>query len=152
MLNHITIMGRLTRDPQLRTTGDTQVCNFRIACERNFKDKDGERGADFIDVVAWRKLADHVAKHFKKGRVVIVDGRLQIRDWTDREGGKRRSAEVVADNVYFGESKKSREGGQASGGQPSGGRSGGSYGGGYDAPPIQPDFHEDDEDDADLPF
>ena len=106
MLNHITIMGRLTRDPQLRTTGDTQVCNFRIACERNFKDKDGERGADFIDVVAWRKLADHVAKHFKKGRVVIVDGRLQIRDWTDRDGERRYRTEIIANDVYFGYPKQ----------------------------------------------
>lgn len=154
MLNHIVLMGRLTRDPELRQTqSGVSVASFTLAVDRDYQSRDGgDKQTDFIDIVAWRSTAEFVSKWFTKGQMAVVTGRLQIRDWTDREGGKRRSAEVVADNVYFGESKKSREGGQASGGQPSGGRSGGSYGGGYDAPPIQPDFHEDDEDDADLPF
>ncbi len=151
MLNHIVLMGRLTRDPELRQTqSGISVVSFRIAVDRDFQSRDGgDKQADFIDIVAWRSTAEFVSKYFTKGRMAVVSGRLQVREWTDKENNKRYSTEVVADNVYFGDSKPS---GQASGGQPSGGRSGGSYGGGYDAPPIQPDFHEDDEDDADLPF
>ena len=151
MLNHIVLMGRLTRDPELRQTqSGVSVVSFRIAVDRDFQSRDGgDKQADFIDIVAWRSTAEFVSKYFTKGRMAVVSGRLQVREWTDKENNKRYSTEVVADNVYFGDSKPS---GQASGGQPSGGRSGGSYGGGYDAPPIQPDFHEDDEDDADLPF
>lgn len=107
MLNHITIMGRLTHYPELRRTqSGTAVTSFSIACERDYKGQDGEKETDFIDVVAWRNTAEFVCKYFAKGRMAVVDGRLQIRDWTDREGGKRRSAEVVANNVYFGDSKR----------------------------------------------
>ena len=107
MLNHITVMGRLTRDPELRRTqGGVPVASFSIACDRDFKDKaTGERTTDFIDVVAWRSTGEFVSKYLTKGRMAVVSGRLQIRDWTDKEGGKRRSAEVVADEVYFGDSK-----------------------------------------------
>ena len=111
MLNHITVMGRLTRDPELRyTQAGTPVASFSIACDRDFKDKaTGERITDFIDVVAWRSTGEFVSKYFTKGRMAVVSGRLQIRDWTDKEGNKRRSAEVVADNVYFGDSKTKEE-------------------------------------------
>ena len=111
MLNHITLMGRLTRDPELRyTQSQTPVASFTLAVDRDFGGRDGgERQTDFIDIVAWRHTADFVSKYFTKGSMAVVSGRLQIRDWTDKEGGKRRSAEVVAENVYFGESKRSRE-------------------------------------------
>ena len=112
MLNHITIMGRLTRDPELRyTQSQTPVASFTVAVDRDFASRDGgERQTDFIDVVAWRQTAEFVSKYFNKGSMVVVSGRLQIRDWTDRDGGKRRNAEVVVDNIYFGESKR-RDGG-----------------------------------------
>lgn len=112
MLNHITIMGRLTRDPELRRTGTgVAVTNFTIAVDRDFSTKDGgEKKTDFIDCIAWRSTGEFVAKHFTKGRMAVVSGRLEIREWTDKEGNKRRNAEVVADNVYFGDSKKSSEG------------------------------------------
>ena len=112
MLNHIVIMGRLTRDPELRyTQSQTPVVSFSLAVDRDFGGRDGgEKQTDFIDCVAWRQTAEFVSKYFTKGSMAVVSGRLQIRDWTDRDGGKRRSAEVVADNVYFGESKR-REGG-----------------------------------------
>ena len=108
MRNHITIMGRLTRDPELRRTGnDIAVASFTLAVDRDFAPKDGgEKETDFIDCVAWRKTGEFVAKYFPKGRMAVVSGRLQIRTWTDKDGNKRRSAEVVADNVYFGESKQ----------------------------------------------
>ena len=107
MLNKIILMGRLTRDPELRRTqSGTAVTSFSIACDRDFKSQSGEKETDFIDVVAWRNTAEFVTKYFTKGRMAIVEGRLQIRDWTDKDGGKRRSAEVVADNVYFGDSKR----------------------------------------------
>ena len=108
MLNRIIIMGRLTRDPELRhTQAGTPVASFTLACDRDFKDKQtGERAVDFIDVVAWRGTAEFAARYFTKGRMAVVEGRLQLRDWTDKEGGKRRSAEVVADNIYFGDSRK----------------------------------------------
>ena len=113
MLNHIVIMGRLTRDPELRyTQSQTPVASFTLAVDRDFSSRDGgEKQTDFIDCVAWRQTAEFVSKYFAKGRMVVVSGRLQIRDWTDRDGGKRRSAEVVADNVYFGEGR--RENGDA---------------------------------------
>ena len=112
MLNHITIMGRLTRDPELRRTGSgTAVTNFCLAVERDYSPKDGaEKETDFIDCVAWRGTGEFVAKHLTKGRMAVVSGRLQIRTWTDKDGNNRRSAEVVADSVYFGDSKKSSEG------------------------------------------
>lgn len=106
MLNHITLMGRLTRDPELRYAGETPVCSFTLACDRDFK-SNGQAETDFIDIVAWRNIATFVNQYFTKGRMAVVSGRLQIREWTDKEGGKRRSAEVVAENVYFGDSKKS---------------------------------------------
>ena len=113
MLNHITIMGRLTRDPELRyTQSQTPVASFTLAVDHDFGGRDGgEKQTDFIDCVAWRQTAEFVNKYFAKGSMAVVSGRLQIRDWTDREGGKRRSAEVVVDNMYFGESKR-REGGE----------------------------------------
>ena len=111
MLNHITLMGRLTRDPELRYTGSgTAVASFSLAVERDFVSRDGgERQTDFIDCVAWRQTGEFVSKYFAKGNMAAVSGRLQIRDWNDKEGNKRRSAEVVVDNVYFCESKKSRD-------------------------------------------
>ena len=112
MLNVVAIMGRLVADPELRTTPQgTNVCSFRIACDRNFARQGEQRQADFIDIVAWRQQAEFVSKYFTKGRMAVVEGRLQIRDWTDKEGGKRRSAEVIADNVYFGDSKP-KDGGE----------------------------------------
>ena len=112
MLNHITIMGRLTRDPELRyTQSQTPVASFTLAVDRDFGGRDGgEKQTDFIDCVAWRQTAEFVSKYFTKGSMAVVSGRLQIRDWTDRDGGKRRNAEVVVDNIYFGESKR-RDGG-----------------------------------------
>ena len=113
MLNRIILMGRLTRDPELRhTQTGTPVASFSLAVDRDFKDKQtGEKATDFIDIVAWRQTAEFVSRFFTKGRMAVVEGRLQIRDWTDKEGGKRRSAEVVADNVYFGDSKRDAEAG-----------------------------------------
>lgn len=111
MLNHITIMGRLTKDPELRRTGSgVAVASFTIACDRDIANKEtGDRETDFIDCVAWRSTGEFVEKHFNKGRMAVVSGRLQIRNWTDKDGSKRRTAEVVADNVYFGDSKKDSE-------------------------------------------
>ena len=151
MLNHIVLMGRLTRDPELRRTqAGIAVTSFRLAVDRDYQSKDGsgDKQADFIDVVAWRQTAEFVAKYFSKGRMAVVSGRLQIRDWTDRDGGKRTTAEVVADNVYFGDSK--RDSAPSAGGGNYGG-SQSSYGGGYDAPSISADFTEA-EDDGELPF
>ena len=108
MLNHIVIMGRLARDPELRPTQTgTPVASFRLAVDRDFKDKNtGERTTDWIDVVAWRGTGEFVSRYFSKGRMAVVEGRLQIREWTDKEGNRRTTAEVVADNVYFGDSKR----------------------------------------------
>lgn len=135
MLNHITVMGRLTRDPELRQVGEAPACNFSIACDRDYKNANGEKETDFIDVVAWRKTAETAGKYFTKGRMAVVEGRLQIRDWTDKEGGKRRSAEIVADRVYFGDSKPKGEENTA-----------GSSVGNSDTPPdgFVPDFPNDD--------
>ena len=115
MLNHITIMGRLTRDPELRRTGSgIAVASFTVAVDRDFADKQsGEKETDFIDCVAWRQTGEFVSKYFTKGRMIVVDGRLQIRSYTDKEGNKRRTAEVVADHVYFGDSKKDASGGES---------------------------------------
>ena len=161
MLNHITIMGRLTRDPELRRTGSgIAVASFTVAVDRDFSGRDGgERETDFIDCVAWRQTGEFVSKYFTKGSMIVVSGRLQIRNWTDKDGNKRRSAEVVADNCYFGESKRNSEG-NAYGGNTYGGNS---YGGGYSAPapsfggysaPAAPasDFAMLEDDDAQLPF
>ena len=154
MLNKIFLQGRLVADPELRhTPSGVAMASLRLAVDRDFKDKEtGEKKADFINVVAWRQIAEFVSKHFSKGRMAVVVGRLQMRDYTDRDGNKRTAADVVADNVYFGDSKRDVEGGG------SGGSGGGSYGGGYSAPHSAPPgspgshFAEPDEDDDDLPF
>ena len=109
MLNHIVLMGRLTRDPELRRTGSgIPVTTFTLAVDRDFggNRETGERETDFIDIVTWRSTAEFVSKYFTKGRMAVVSGRLQIRNWNDKDGNKRRSAEVVADNVYFGDSRR----------------------------------------------
>lgn len=112
MLNHITIMGRLTKDPELRrTSSGVAVASFTLAVDRDFKEKNGEKETDFIECVAWRSTAEFVDKFFSKGRMAVVSGRLQIRGWTDKDGNKRKTAEVVADNVYFGDSKNSNTNG-----------------------------------------
>ena len=148
MLNKIILMGRLTRDPELRRTqSGTAVTSFSLAVDRDFKSQSGEKETDFIDIVAWRGTAEFVSKYFTKGRMAVVEGRLQIRDWTDKDGGKRRSAEVVADNVYFGDSK--RDGAGDYGAAPA-----------YSAPsrpaaaPMSghSDFAEIGEEDGELPF
>lgn len=110
MLNHITIMGRLTRDPELRRTGNgTAVASFALAVQRDRAAQGQEPETDFIDCVAWRQTGEFVSKYFTKGQMAVVSGRLQIRSWTDNDGNKRRTAEVVAESVYFGESKKKSE-------------------------------------------
>ncbi|MBO5317459.1 MAG: single-stranded DNA-binding protein [Oscillospiraceae bacterium] len=153
MLNHIIIMGRLTRDPELRRTGSgVAVTSFSLAVDRDFGSREsGERETDFIDCVAWRQTGEFVDKYFSKGRMAVVSGRLQIRNWTDKEGNKRRSAEVVADNVYFGDSKRD---GDNSGASYSAAPAGGNFGG-YSAPaPSAPasDFTMLDDNDSQLPF
>ncbi len=106
MLNKIFIMGRLTKDPELRRTNSgTAVTSFTLAVDRDFKNADGTKETDFVDCIAWRNTAEFTAKYFTKGRMAVVEGRLQMREWTDKNGNKRRSAEVNADNVYFGDSK-----------------------------------------------
>ena len=163
MLNKIFLMGRLARDPELRRTqSGTPVGSFRLAVDRDFKDKaTGERSTDWIDVVAWRQTAEFVSRYFTKGRMAVVEGRLQMRDWTDKEGNKRTSAEVVADNVYFGDSKRDGDGGGYSSGYGQGGYA--PAGGGYGAAPSAPSgfggsdretdqFAELSDDDGDLPF
>ena len=180
MLNHITIMGRLTRDPELRRTGSgIAVASFTVAVDRDFGGRDGgEKETEFIDCVAWRQTGEFVSKYFTKGRMIVVSGRLQIRSWTDKDGNKRRTAEVVADNCYFGDSKRESDGGSAYGGNTYGGNAyggnnyGGNYGGnnyggyaapaapaapsygGYSAPAAAPasDFAMLEDDDAQLPF
>ena len=108
MLNKIILMGRLCTNPELRRTGSgTAVTSFSLACDRDFKSQSGEKETDFIEVVAWKNTAEFVSKYFSKGRMAVVEGRLQIRDWTDKAGNKRTTAEVVADNVYFADSKRS---------------------------------------------
>ena len=150
MLNHIVIMGRLTRDPELRRTGSgVAVTSFTVAVDRDFgKSENGERETDFIDCVAWRQTGEFVSKYFTKGRMAVVSGRLQIRNWTDKDGNKRRTAEVIADNVYFGDSKRDGEGGGFTA------PAGNSFGG-YAAPAASApasDFAMLDDDDAQLPF
>ena len=158
MLNHITIMGRLTRDPELRRTGTgTAVASFTVAVDRDFgKNENGEKETDFIDCVAWRNTAEYISKYATKGRMVVVSGRLQIRGWTDKDGNKRRTAEIVADNLYFGDSRRDGEGGSYNGGS----YGGNNYGGyapqapAYQAPASAPasDFAMLEDDDAQLPF
>ena len=143
MLNKVFIMGRLTRDPELRRTqAGTAVASFSLAVDRDYKDKaSGERGTDFIDFVAWRQAGEFVCRYFSKGRMAVVEGRLQIRDWTDKDGNKRRTTEVIADNIYFGDSKYSKPGEQVEGNAPE-----------SSLPEHQgPEFSEQ-EDDGKLPF
>ena len=152
MLNHIVIMGRLTRDPELRRTATgTAVASFTLAVDRDFgKNENGEKETDFIDCVAWRQTGEFVGKYFAKGRMAVVSGRLQSRSWTDKEGNKRRTAEVVADNVYFADSKRDGEAPAASGfTAPAAGGFGG-----YSAPASNSasDFTMLSDDDAQLPF
>ena len=148
MLNHITLMGRLTRDPELRSTSSgTSVASFTLAVDRDFASRDGgERQTDFIDIVAWRQTGEFVSKYFQKGSMAVVTGRLQIRDWQDKEGNKRRSAEVVADNVYFGESKRRDGEGPARDNPPPRSNSG------FDGGSKSSGFSELDDGDGDLPF
>lgn len=146
MLNHIVIMGRLARDPELRRTQTgTPVASFRLAVERDFKDKaSGERITDWIDVTAWSYTAEFVSRYFTKGRMAVVSGRLQMRDWTDKNGIKRTSAEIVADSVYWGDSRRDGDGQSAAAQAP-----------GYQTPAYQPkqDFIElPDDGSGDLPF
>ena len=148
MLNHITIMGRLTRDPELRyTQSQTPVASFTLAVDRDFGGRDGgERQTDFIDCVAWRQTAEFVSKYFAKGSMAVVSGRLQIRDWTDREGGKRRSAEVVVDNIYFGDSKRRDDGAPRTESRPA-------FSDSYESvSPSASAFSELSDDDGELPF
>ena len=142
MLNHITIMGRLTKDPELRRTGSgVAVTSFTLAVDDDFKSKDGSKKTIFVDCVAWRNTAEFVHNYFSKGRMAVVSGRLDIREWTDKDGNKRRSAEVVADDVYFADSNKNTTQNQ-------------NAVQGYAQPHTQPasDFAMLDDDDAQLPF
>lgn len=144
MLNKWEGMGRLTKDPELRRTpSGTAVATFSIAVDRDFKGKDGERETDFIDIVAWRQTAEFVSKHLTKGRMAVVEGRLQIRDYTNKDGQKRRVAEIVADNIYFGDSKRDNDGEGSAYKDPS------SYADEYGA---GNDWNEIDEGDGECPF
>ena len=151
MLNKVIMMGRLVKDPELRRTqSGTAVTSFRIAVDRDFKSQDGSKQADFFDVVAWRSTAEFVSKYFTKGRMAVVEGRLQTRDWTDREGGKRVATEIVADNIYFGDSKRDGAGDYASAPAPS---YSAPAAGGYGSPAGgHSDFAEIGEEDGELPF
>ena len=154
MLNHIVIMGRLTRDPELRRTGSgVAVASFTVAVDRDFGSREsGERETDFIDCVAWRQTGQFVSKYFTKGRMAVVSGRLQIRNWTDKEGNKRRTAEIVADNVYFGDSKRDGESAPAANNYSSYAAPAAPA---YSAPAASApasDFAMLDDDDAQLPF
>ena len=136
MLNKVFVMGRLARDPELRRTlSGTAVASFTLAVDRDFKDKStGERGVDWINCVAWRQSAEFVSRYFTKGRMAVVEGRLQVSEWTDRDGSKRWKTEVVADTIYFGDSKA------AAPGQPA-------------AEPTAPAYTaESDVDEGELPF
>lgn len=146
MLNKIILMGRLTRDPELRRTqSGTAVASFALAVDRDYKAKGAEKETDFIDIVAWRNTAEFASKYFSKGRMAVVEGRVQVRSYTDKEGNKRRAFEVVAENIYFGDSKK--EGGN------SGNYGDSSYGADYAGGDYgSSNFQEVDEDDGELPF
>ena len=151
MLNKIFLMGRLTRDPELRRTqSGTAVTSFSLAVDRDFKSQNGEKETDFIDIVAWRSTAEFVSKYFTMGRMAIVEGRLQLRDYTDRDGNKRRAAEVIADNVYFGDSKRDSA---DNGGYAPAPAYGAPAGRGYAAPAGgHSEFAEIGEEDGELPF
>lgn len=110
MLNHITAAGRLTKDPELRRTQNgVAVASFTIACDRDIKDASGNKQTDFIECVAWRNTAEFVDKYLTRGRMAIVSGRLQMREWTDKSGAKRKTAEILVENVYFADSKRAVE-------------------------------------------
>ena len=154
MLNHITVMGRLVRDPELRRTGSgVAVASFTVAVDRDFAPKDGgERKTDFINCVAWRQTGEFVSKYFAKGRMIVVDGRLEMRDWTDRDGNKRTSAEINVDNAYFGDSKRDGDNSGSFGGNTYSAPAASGFGG-YSAPAAPAsDFAMLDDDDAQLPF
>ncbi len=163
MLNHIVIMGRLVKDPELRyTQSQVPVASFTVAVDRDFGGRDGaERQTDFVDCVAWRQTGEFVSKYFQKGRMIVVSGRLQSRKWQDREGNNRTNWEIQADNVYFGDSKRESDGGYSQnsyGGQSSFSNQSNSYGG-YDsakqnasAPQVAANPYEELEDDGELPF
>lgn len=120
MLNHITLMGRLTVDPELRRTANgTAVASFSIACERDFASSGTEKETDFINIVAWRNTAEFVSKYFSKGRMAVISGRLQMRSFTDKNGNKRVAAEVVAESIYFGDSKRDGAAAPSNGQEPS---------------------------------
>ena len=162
MLNRTTIMGRLTRDPELRRTGSgTAVTSFRIAVERDIAPQGQKKETDFFDCVAWRQTGEFIAKHFTTGRMIAIDGKLQTRSWNDKEGNKRTPVEIVADNAYFGDSKpqSGSQSGSQGGYMPpvnhpinrpenNGGQFGGSYGGNYGGS----DWAMLDDDDAQLPY
>lgn len=159
MLNQSTIMGRLTADPELRRTGSgIAVASFTVAVDRDRKNDDGELETDYIDVCAWRGTAEFVCKYFHKGSMAVVTGRLQIRNWTDKEGNKRRNAEIVAYSVYFGESRKSQEGNYTAPSQNSYPGGGGDFSGSLKyAQSLMngnqaSDFAMIEDDDAQLPF
>ena len=154
MLNKVFIMGRLTRDPELRRTQTgTPVASFSLAVDRDFKDKStGERTTDFIDVVAWRQTGEFVSRYFTKGRMAVVEGRLQIREWSDKDGNKRRTAEVVADNVYFGDSRRDGDNGGYSAAPGYAAPSAYSAPSGYSVPAGDDQFAELSNDDGELPF
>ncbi len=155
MLNHIVLMGRLTRDPELRRTGSgVAVASFTLAVDRDYAAQGAEKETDFVDIVAWRNTAEFVSKYFAKGRMAVVTGRLQIRNWQDKEGNKRRSAEVVADNVYFGDSKRDAEASGAYAPPAAGGYAPppAAPSGGYGAPSGGDQFAGLTDDDGELPF
>lgn len=164
MLNHITIMGRLTRDPEMRRTGSgIAVTSFTVAVDRDVAPQGQDKETDFIDCVAWRNTGEFVNSYFTKGRMIVVAGRLQIRSWTDKDGNKRRTAEVVADHVYFGDSNKKEDSSQGGYSAPAPGYSApagnygagnqyGGYGGGYAPPAPGSDFAMLNDDDGQLPF
>lgn len=162
MLNHITVMGRFTRDPELRRTGSgIAVTSFTLAVDRDFSGKDGgEKEVDFIDCVAWRNTAEFVHSYFSKGRMAVASGRLQIRSWKDKDGNNRRTAEVVAENVYFADSNKKEDSSSQSNtyGAPASGYPGSTGGdpapatGGFNPPAPGSDFAMIDDFDGQLPF
>lgn len=150
MLNKIIIMGRLTRDPELRRTGSgLAVASFSVAVDRDWPSKDtGEKETDFINCVAWRQKGEFVSKYFEKGSMIVVSGRLQIRSWTDDSGNKRTTAEIVAEDIYFGEGKKKDDSSTTSTQNPY------TTATTFYNPPPPPSFamFEDDDPDAQLPF
>lgn len=139
MLNRVIITGRLTKDPELKRTGSgTAVTSFTVACERDFKDQNGKKETDFLDVVAWKNTAEFVTKYFAKGRMAVIEGRLQTRSWKDQNGNNRKNTEIVAENIYFGDSKQSESYAERNEVP--------------DVPAVEPEFAEIKEEDGELPF